>query len=123
MAKLLQERILELESMKSYPKNIYYRGNLDLLKRPKVSIVGTRRPNGYTKNCIYQIASSLASRGVVIVSGAAIGVDAVAHKGAGFSNTIVVSACGINHKYPKINSKLIESIETEGGLVLSQFDR
>ena len=122
MAYLLQEYISELESMKSYPKKIYYRGNLDLLKRRKVSVVGTRRPSGYTKSTIMQITSSLTSRGVVIVSGAAIGVDAVAHNGAGPENTIAVMGCGMNHRYPKINSKLIEFIETKGGLVLSQFE-
>jgi len=119
---LVKRKILELESMKRYPEKIYFKGNLDLLDRPKISVVGTRRPSGYTKNSILQITSSLASRGVVIVSGAAIGVDAVAHNGAGFSNTIAVMGCGINHRYPKINSKLIESIESKGGLVLSQFE-
>ena len=122
MSFLLQEHILELESMKSYPKDIYYKGNLDLLKRRKVSIVGTRKPSVYTKSTIMQISSSLASRGVAIVSGAAIGVDAVAHNGAGFDHTIAVMGCGIEHRYPKINGKLIESIETKGGLVLSQFE-
>jgi len=122
MAYLLQEHILELESMTSYPKNIYYKGNLDLLKRQKVSVVGTRRPSGYTKKIIMHITSSLANMGVVIVSGAAMGVDAVAHNGAGHNNTIAVMGCGINHKYPKINSNLIESIGSKGGLVLSQFD-
>jgi len=119
---ILKKHILELESMKKYPETIYYRGNLDLLNRPKVSIVGTRRPSGYTKSILMQLASSLSSRGVVVVSGAAIGVDALAHKGAGVDKTIAVMGCGINHRYPKINSALIKSIESSGGLVLSQFD-
>lgn len=122
MSFLLDKHITEFEYMKSYPKHIYYRGNEDLLNRQKVSVVGTRRPSGYTKSVVMQITSSLASRGVVIVSGAAMGVDAVAHNGAGCSSTIAVMGCGIKHRYPKINSNLIESIETKGGLVLSQFD-
>ncbi|SFP10268.1 DNA-processing protein DprA [Hydrogenimonas thermophila] len=119
---LLDKHITEFKYMKSYPKHIYYRGDEDLLNRQKVSVVGTRRPSGYTKSIVMQITSSLASRGVVIVSGAAMGVDAVAHNGAGYSSTIAVMGCGIKHRYPKINSNLIESIETKGGLVLSQFD-
>ena len=119
---ILRDHITQLDSMKKYPQKIYYKGNLDLLKKDMVSIVGTRKPNGYTKRIVLQIASSLANRGVVVVSGAAIGVDAIAHNGAGFENTIAVLGSGINHRYPKINSNLIESIESEGGLVLSQFD-
>jgi DNA processing protein len=122
MAFLLHKHIDELKMMKRYPEQIYYKGNIELLNRQKVAVVGTRRPSRYTKNVVMQITSALADRGVVIVSGAAIGVDAVAHKGAGFSNTIAVMGCGINHKYPKINSGLIESIESKGGLVISQFD-
>jgi len=119
---LLDCHIAELDSMRKCPKRIYYRGNLELLKKDKISIVGTRRPNGYTKGVVMQIASSLASCGIVIVSGAAMGVDAIAHKSAGCSNTIAIMGSGINHRYPKINSNLIESIESNGGLILSQFE-
>lgn len=118
---LLKKRVLELESMKNYPESIYYKGNIELLDRKKVSIVGTRRPNGYTKSTVMRLASALSSRGVVIVSGAAMGVDALAHNGAGPKNSIAVMACGIDHIYPKTNSNLINSIECEGGLILSQF--
>ncbi|RUM69264.1 MAG: DNA-processing protein DprA, partial [Sulfurovum sp.] len=61
------------------------------------------------------------SRGVCVVSGAAMGVDAVAHEGAGAENTIAVVANGLDIRYPMINKKLIESIENKG-LVLSQFN-
>jgi len=111
-----------LDAMKQYPKTIEYIGNLDLLQRPKVSIVGTRRPLGYTKNMTHQIAQSLARRGVVVVSGAAMGVDAIAHMGAGASNTIAVMANSLEFRYPAVNRDLIVSIEQEG-LVLSQFPR
>ena len=56
----------------------------------------------------------------MIVSGAAMGVDALAHKGAGPSNTIAVLGNGLDIRYPKVNEKLIASIEKEG-LLLSQF--
>ena len=41
--------IKELDSMKAYPSDIYYIGNTNLLKNKKVAIVGTRKPNSYTK--------------------------------------------------------------------------
>lgn len=58
---------------------------------------------------------------MVIVSGAAAGVDAIAHQGAGAENTIAVLPCGINICYPAANKELIESIEQQG-LNISQFE-
>ncbi len=98
----------------------YHKGDLSLLDRPKISIVGTRRPLAYTQAKVLQLASALAKNGYVIVSGAAMGVDALAHKGAGPSNTIAVLGTGLDIRYPKVNEKLIASIEKEG-LLLSQF--
>lgn len=120
MIKEIQTNIKELNSMKKYPKKIFAIGDTNLLYRPKVSIVGTRRPSRYTKDTISKIASELASRGVVVVSGAAMGVDAIAHKGAGSNNTIAVSATGLDIRYPAVNASLIEEIE-KNGLVLSIF--
>ncbi len=114
-------QISELELMKKYPKRLYTKGNTSLLKRPKISIVGSRRPSNYTKKYTYDIAKALARRGVCIVSGAAMGVDAIAHQGAGTHNTIAVMANGLDIRYPSVNRNLIQDIESKG-LTLSQFD-
>ena len=114
------ETVSALNAMKKYPKELFYKGDLDLLKRPKVSIVGTRRPSQYTKQCTYALSRALAKRGVCVVSGAAMGVDAIAHEGAGAENTIAVVANGLDIRYPATNKNLIESIEKQG-LVISQF--
>ena len=111
----------ELEPMTQYPKSLFYRGSLELLARPKISIVGTRRPNPYTRALTYELANKLSGCGIVVVSGAAAGVDTIAHQGAGGENTIAVLPCGIDLRYPKANSELIQSIETKG-LTLSQFE-
>ena len=63
-------KIKELENMKKYPKELYFIGNTQLLKRKKVSIVGTRRPSNYTKEFTYKLASKLSQNGICIVSGA-----------------------------------------------------
>jgi DNA processing protein len=118
----ISENIPALESMKKYPKELYGIGNLELLKRPKVSIVGTRRPSSYTKHFTYLLSQALSKRGVCIVSGAAMGVDAIAHNGAGFENTIAVVANSLDIRYPAVNRSLIESIEKEG-LMMSQFPK
>lgn len=120
MSRQLNENIPALTSMKKYPSEIFYKGNVNLLERPKVSIVGTRRPSPYTRQFTYALAQALSKRGVCVVSGAAMGVDAIAHKGAGADNTIAVVANGLDIRYPVINKELIEAIENKG-LVLSQF--
>jgi DNA processing protein len=117
---LLTETILELEDMKKYPKELYTIGNKRLLNRPKLSMVGTRRPSSYTKQFTYTLAKSLASRGVCIVSGVAMGVDAISHNGAGAENTIAIVANSLDVRYPAVNRSLIEQIE-QRGLMLSQF--
>ena len=109
-----------LESMKKYPQQLYCIGNTELLNKRKISIVGSRKPNQYAREMTHFLASKLAKAGIVIVSGGAIGVDAIAHKAAGSANTIMVAATGLDKRYPAINKNLISSIEKEG-LVLSQF--
>jgi len=113
--------IPELNSMKKYPKDMFYRGNLELLKKEKISIIGTRRPSSYTKILTAKISSELSSRGVCIVSGAAMGVDSISHQNAGANNTIAVMANGLDIKYPSVNKTIITNIEKDG-LTLSQFE-
>lgn len=117
---LVQEHIFELEAMKSYPKELFFSGNLELLKKTKISIVGSRKPSKYSRSLTHQLSSALSRNDICIVSGGAMGIDAIAHKGAETCNTISVLPCGINIKYPSINKNLLESIE-KNGLLLSQF--
>jgi len=117
---LLQQIIKELEGMKKYPTELFYDGNLELLKKPKISIVGSRRPSTYSKTQITNLSSKLSKSGVCVVSGGAMGIDAVAHQGAGVNNTICVLPCGIDVRYPAVNKNLLDSIAKEG-LLLSQF--
>lgn len=114
----IEFHIDELNAMKKYPKEFFYRGNLELLKKTKISIIGTRRPSTYTKQFTAKLSSALSKRGVCIVSGAAMGVDSLAHQNA--KDTIAVMANGLDIRYPSVNKSLIENIE-KNGLTLSQF--
>lgn len=120
MYKIFDEHIKESEALKKYPQ-IYYKGNSALLNRVKVSIVGSRNPTPYTRECTHNLARALSARGVCVVSGGAMGVDAVAHEAAGAENTICVLGSGIDIYYPVINKNLIASI-AKCGLLLSQFE-
>ena len=112
--------IKALENMNQYPSELFYIGNCELLNKKKISIVGTRRPNSYTKKFTYELAQKLSNQNICIVSGVAMGVDAVAHNGAGSSNTIAVVANGLDIRYPSVNKNIIKDIESNG-LMLSQF--
>lgn len=120
MIKKIDFHIDELDDMKKYPQELSYIGNLNLLNKRKISIVGTRKPIQYTQQSIYTLSSKLSSKDICIVSGAAMGVDAIAHNAAGANNTIAISGTGLDIRYPSINSNLIKNIE-KNGLIISQF--
>lgn len=111
--------IPELQKMKKYPDELFYIGENSLLKKPKISIVGTRKPITYTKLFTAELAKKLSLAGVVVVSGGAMGVDAIAHQNS-LPNTISVMANGLSIHYPAINKNLICEIEKRG-LVLSSY--
>jgi len=96
----------------------FYKGDISLLEKPKIAIVGTRKPNQYSKNITSKL-SSLLSQKYVIVSGGAMGIDAVAHSNA--KQTIMVSPCGLDIIYPKINKNLIENI-AQNHLIISEYE-
>lgn len=118
--KKIDFHIPELNSMKKYPQNLYYIGNLNLLKRKKIGVVGSRKPEKYSREMTYRIVNELAQGGNTIVSGGAIGIDTVAHKASGIRNTIMIAGTGLDIQYPTINKKMIQEIEQKG-LLLSQF--
>jgi len=117
---VLKLHIKNLEDMNKYPKELFYDGNLELLEKPKLSIVGSRRPSKYSRTQISSLSSKLSAVDVCVVSGGAMGIDAVAHNGAGVNNTIAVLPCGIDLRYPAVNKNLLNQIENDG-LLLSQF--
>jgi DNA processing protein len=121
MTEKLERHIGELDAMRKYPDTLYFRGNTELLSRVKLSIVGSRRANGYARFATQELAAKLAGAGVCIVSGGAMGVDAVAHTAAGASDTIAVLGSGLDIRYPAINRVLLESIEAKG-LLLGPFE-
>jgi DNA processing protein len=105
------------------PPLLYVRGDVEILNRHSISMVGTRRPSLYGNQMAERIARDLAERGLVIVSGLARGIDSSAHKGAIASlrgTTVAVLGNGIDVVYPKENRKLYEKV-IERGAVISEF--
>ncbi len=62
------------------PKRLYFIGSLPDERRPSVAIVGSRKPTAYGREVTYQLSHDLAARGIVIISGLALGVDGIAHR-------------------------------------------
>jgi DNA processing protein len=117
---IVNQKIKEFDDLKENVNTLYYRGNLELIDKPKISIVGTRRPNSYTKEFTHKISKALSDMGYIIVSGGAMGVDAIALNSATASNSIAVLANGLDIKYPAVNKELLNNIE-KNGLLLSEY--
>lgn len=87
-----------------------------------VSVVGARACTGYGSYTAGTIGSDLASAGLTVVSGAALGIDAAAHRGALAVDgpTVAVLACGIDRVYPRVHEMLLRAV-AERGAVLSEL--
>ncbi|MFB3828848.1 MAG: DNA-processing protein DprA [Bryobacteraceae bacterium] len=98
------------------------RGRVELLERPMVAVVGTRRPTPYGTSVAERLSADLAHTGLTIVSGMARGVDTAAHRGALSveGNTVAVLGSGVDVVYPSENRKLAADIASRG-LILSEF--
>ena len=101
------------------PALLYVRGDASILNAPSISIVGTRRPTVYGTQVAERMGRELAKRGLVIVSGLARGVDALAHAGttAVGGRAIGVLGTGIDVCYPKENKKLFEKVLEKGAII------
>ena len=104
------------------PVLFYLRGDAQILNAPSLAVVGTRRPTLYGTQMADRLSRDLAKRGIVIVSGLARGIDAIAHQGAVAVNgcAIGVLGTGVDICYPKENKKLYEKV-LERGAILSEF--
>ncbi|MBI4127214.1 DNA-protecting protein DprA [Candidatus Peregrinibacteria bacterium] len=107
------------------PENLYYWGNLDVLKRKCVAIVGTRMATAYGETQAFNMAKELGANGLCVVSGLAFGIDAAAHKGAlaGGGATIAVVAQDLPNLRPASNYRLAMEIVEKGGLLISEHGR
>ncbi|MEX2090882.1 MAG: DNA-processing protein DprA [Candidatus Paceibacterota bacterium] len=114
-----------LSQISDPPKQLYCRGNLNLLNKECFAVVGTRKLTNYGKDAAQHIVRGLANSGFVIVSGLALGIDAVAHQttldcgGA----TIAVLGGGVsdNSIGPITNLPLAKNILKNGGLLISEY--
>jgi DNA processing protein len=106
------------------PEHVYFTGSLPAERLPTVAIIGTRKPTAYGQEVASTLSYDLAKRGVVIMSGLALGIDAIAHKAALEANgtTIAVLANSVDQITPHTNRDLGEKIIANGGAILSEYE-
>lgn len=109
---------------KSFPPQMHYVGAPALLKRRRVAIIGSRHPTFYGREQAAHFARVLASKGVSIVSGAAIGIDTIANTLAfHHGHSVAILGSGLGAPYPRSNLGLFQRMaQSPRGLILSEFE-
>ncbi|MDD2591473.1 MAG: DNA-processing protein DprA [Erysipelotrichaceae bacterium] len=110
----------EFNMLRFPPLVLFYKGNINLLAKEKIAVVGSRDHSDYGRSITCDIVEHLAKR-YVIVSGMAKGIDRIAHLSAiKIGHTIGVLGCGIDHIYPQENYDLYE-LMGKRDLLLSEY--
>jgi len=114
---------LLLKQIYDPPLVLFVRGSCEILNHQQLAVVGSRNVSVQGRETAYEFSANLAKDGIVITSGLALGVDAVAHKGAisGGNVTIAVIATGIDKVYPSRHKQLAKDIVQLGGAIVSEF--
>jgi len=104
------------------PLVLYCEGDLNVLQRQALAIVGSRSPTPNGVETAHAFAAQLARLGFVIVSGMALGIDAAAHRGCLMVEgaTIAVVGTGLDRIYPARHAELASQIQSHG-LLISEF--
>jgi DNA processing protein len=115
----------KLRNIPQPPRRLFVMGcNVnELLKRPCVTVVGSRKVSAYGKVVTSALAGELAKAGVLIISGLALGVDSIAHKAALEAGglTIAVLPSGLDRIYPASHHDLARQIVAQGGALVTEY--
>lgn len=114
----------KLRELKNPPSRLYTCGNIKLLNKKGISVVGSRSNTQYGEKMCIEFTKNLSEYNLIIISGLAIGIDSIAHKTClkYYGRTIAVLPCGLNNIYPKQNIDLAKNIVKEGGLLVTEYD-
>ncbi len=106
-----------LAAIDAPPPMLYVKGRRALLERPAVAVVGSRQASAAGTKLARLFADGLGQAGLVVVSGLARGIDAVAHEATLATGTVAVLAGGVDVVYPPENERLYEAISEVGAVV------
>jgi DNA processing protein len=126
--KIVIDKHKELSFLKTLPqpvKELYVAGEglLALLQKPRLAIVGSRRATSYGRLVTTQLGQAVASCGVVIVSGLALGIDSIAHQAAlgVHGHTIAILPGSLEKIYPASHANLAKQVTEQGGVLISEY--
>lgn len=115
----IPQKLLEL---KKPPEALFYTGDIGLLdSQINVAIIGTRKPNPYTKALTSTLAKELSKCGANIISGGALGVDIIAHQNS-LPKTIMIAPSSLDYIYPSANAHIIKEI-AQKSLIISEYEK
>lgn len=111
-----------LKEISDPPPLLFVRGNVNLLSKPQIAMVGSRNPSTLGKQTAFDFAKSLSLCGLVVTSGLALGIDAASHQGAlaAGGTTVAVTGTGLDKVYPAKHKDLATDI-AEKGVLVSEF--
>lgn len=105
------------------PAILFVKGNLSILNRPQIAIIGSRNPTQIGLDLSFDFGATLAKAGLIITSGLALGIDGASHRGALTAaglTTVAVLGHGLDIIYPRQHTNLAQTIIERGALV-SEF--
>ena len=113
-----------IDTIAKKPDKLYFIGKIPEKRIPTIAIVGSRKPTSYGKEVTYSLSFDLAKRGVVIISGLALGVDGIAHRAAldAGGTTLAVMANSVDIIYPACHKGLAKDIIDGGGAIISEYE-
>lgn len=113
-----------LKEIYAPPPLLYYKGNLtnETFSLP-LAVVGSRKITNYGRHVCENIISELVNNGLTIISGLALGTDALAHEITlnNHGQTVAFLGCGVDQVYPKENTQLSKRILGEDGILMSEY--
>ncbi len=114
---------LLLSEISDPPYLLYVMGSLKSLTNPSLAVVGSRKSSHYGHSVVEMLVPQLTQHTVTIISGLALGIDALAHKTtleAGGA-TVAIIGSGLDRIYPSVHQKLAQNIVDAGGAVVSEY--
>lgn len=113
----------KLKQISDFPMYLYTKGNIKLLNKKSIAMVGSRNCTDYGKNVAKDIGRKLVENNIVVVSGLAKGIDTYSHLGAlcASKSTIAVLGNSIDSIYPQENIRLAKEILNKNGLIISEY--
>jgi len=105
------------------PIALFYKGKLPNPEKSLLGMVGTRKPSPQSAEQAYKIAGNLGKAGISVISGLALGIDAMSHRGNLIGNApgYAVLGSGIDEVYPSVNRPLAKRILDSGGALISEY--